>query len=273
MFTEQVNHYRDLIRQYPLGAHYGFVSQEVLDFCHSIEATHSREALANVHKLLLTSLIREFSARPLGLRLSPEVMELASHEHQRITREMTTNPNDFYLGFQDLFMKDLALCSGRLVPAGAQVLETHSRVPKRTSLRTVLFTALRAGGFYPWFQIHTSDKSLKEFTPDGWNRCYLRLAHLLELNPDIHGVFGSSWFYDPALREISPRLAYLRQTPEAHGAHFCFLSHDTASMELATSKSATRKALVEAGKYLPAKHLMLWRRQDLLAFAGRVTKA
>jgi len=41
-------------------------------------------------------------------------------------------------------------------------------------------------------------------------------------------MFGSSWFYDPLLADISPHLNYLRDVPMAGGAELFFVGTGTA---------------------------------------------
>jgi hypothetical protein len=53
------------------------------------------------------------------------------------------------------------------------------------------------------------------------------LASLLEMNPGVKvkvkGVFCSSWWYDPQLEAISPRLKYLSAVPTDNGAQLFFM--------------------------------------------------
>ena len=43
---------------------------------------------------------------------------------------------------------------------------------------------------------------------DGWNEAWATAAELCRGRPELAGMIGSSWFYDPPLTEISPRLAH-----------------------------------------------------------------
>ena len=75
----------------------------------------------------------------------------------------------------------------------------------------------------------------REFTPDAYDRCYLRMAQLLEFNPLIRGVMSSSWWFDPALEQISPDLVFLRRVPEENGAQL---------FKIGTSEDSGRDALL-----------------------------
>lgn len=128
---------------------------------------------------------------------------------------------------------------------------------------------MKAGGFAPWYQIHTHTSVIADFNEEGWEQCYRVIAGMLALNPIVKGMFGISWFYDPGLEEISPRLRYLRQTPLSGGARLFYRGGDeTENVRNATSKSETRRKLYEAGKYKPVAYAMVWRRADLLRWAG-----
>lgn len=192
----------------------------------------------------------------------------------RIADDLEVLPDAHYSLDHDAFVKDLAIAAQRLFPAGAQSFH-RSGVPRST-----LFEALspgtmsrglrffaRVGGFKPWFAIHSHTPDLAEFHEDGWRAMYRRVAATLRRHQDVLGVFGSSWFFDPRLADISPRLAYLRSIPVEHGALSLRLRSDATSVALATSKSAKRRRLVEAGRYRPTSYLLAWHRDDLIRWS------
>ena len=98
-------------------------------------------------------------------------------------------------------------------------------------------------------RVHTESRSLTEFNEQEWDNCYLRTAELLERRKDIRGLVGSSWFYDPKLLEISPRLAYLRQRPLERRAFL--LKHGTRPFDIdqATMASKDTASPIPRGKY------------------------
>lgn len=175
----------------------------------------------------------------------------------------------------DLTLKDLGLCSGRLLAGGAQLLEPGQRLARSAVLRAGLGQSVRflqllisLGGHGGLLEFHTSDRALQEFTPDGWDRCYLRAAEVLRAHPQARGVTGSSWFYDPSVEALSPRLAYLRQVPGAGGAQFFRLGPDAGAEHDALATSPTRRAAAAAGTYQPERWLMVWPRQALLSWVA-----
>lgn len=177
---------------------------------------------------------------------------------------------------QDLFQKEFGLATMRLYAAGSQLVDFRCGVPRSTVMKEgigsalpKLLTMMRLSGFRPWFQIHTHTFNLDAFNEAGWEECYLCCAELYQVHPDVLGMFGSSWFYDPALTTVSPRLAYLRQTPCDNGAALMFVVKAGEAIANATATSPSRRALYEQGKYLPTNYMLLWGREAQSAWAKR----
>jgi hypothetical protein len=91
---------------------------------------------------------------------------------------------------------------------------------------------------------------------------------MLELHPEIKGIWTGSWFNDPAIETVSPRLTYLRKMPQDNGA-YAFYSN-LASTSGALSKSKTRQKLYEEKKYIPKSYALIWPRKPLLKWAVSV---
>lgn len=81
-------------------------------------------------------------------------------------------------------------------------------------------------------------------------------------------MMGVSWFYDPQLDEVSPRLKYLRDVPLAGGARLVPVGASPASVALATATSVTRRDLYALGKYTPISNALVWSRRDMLKTHG-----
>ena len=172
----------------------------------------------------------------------------------------------------DVYWKDLGLVRGLLFPVGAQVVDTYSGFAIKPGFShgvvqgfNFLNLLLRYGrkGYY---QIHTHTPDLGEFSEQGWNDCYIRIADMLKINPKIKGVVAGSWFYDPIIENISPRLEYLSRVPIINGAQRFYLYEDKSGNALSTSK--TRRVLYEKGEYIPKVYLIVWLRKDILKWAG-----
>lgn len=176
----------------------------------------------------------------------------------------------------DLFHKEFGIATLRLYVAGAQVLDFRCGIPRSTLLKGGLQNLpknaakiFRLGGFRNYFQLHTHKFMLDAFNEEGWNECYLCCAELYELHPNVLGVFGSSWFYDPALNEISPRLSYLRETPLRGGAALFFVEEGGSANNNSLATSPTRRKLYEDGKYLPRNFMLAWGKTSQLAWARK----
>lgn len=177
---------------------------------------------------------------------------------------------------QDLFQKEFGLATLRLYAAGAQLVDYRCGVPRSTVVKGGLTSApgklatmAKLGGFHPYFQIHTHSFNLDTFNEAGWEECYACCAELYQVHPDVLGMYGSSWFYDPALSAISPRLAYLRDTPCNNGATLMFVVKGGEAIANATSTSSSRRALFEEGKYMPTNYMLIWGRDAQRAWAAR----
>ena len=128
---------------------------------------------------------------------------------------------------------------------------------------------MQLGGFKPFIQIHTHLSFLDDFNEEGWNECYRCCADLYRVRPDLLGMYGSSWFYDPALADISPRLDYLREIPVKGGAQLIFVEEGGEALDNALSTSPSRRKLHDEGKYMPRSYMMAWGRQQQMAWAAR----
>ena len=176
----------------------------------------------------------------------------------------------------DVFLKELGLATLRLYAGASSVIDPHSGVGRSLLWKgglhrlpgRLLFFA-RAGGFRPYFEVHVHKLYLDEFNEEGRNECYRCCADLYDLHPEVLGMIGGSWFYDPVVETISPHLAYLRTVPESGGARVLFVSHDDQAVINATATSEKRRALHAAGQYLPASWKLVWAKRDQLAWARR----
>jgi hypothetical protein len=250
-----------------------------LDAVRRVSTQSSEEDLSEVLRLLLLHLIDrapEIERAPHRLALPESIRTPLEIEQARIRNEYGSSGRVLALA-NDLYVKDLAVATFKLLPAGAQLVDVNYGVPRATILRAFRgsvgagFSAARylvgrCGGFRPAVEIHTSSKTLGEFTEDGWRRCYLRIADLMQLNPSIRSMYGMSWFYDPKLAEVSPRLSYLRDEPASFGARIFYWGSDEKTVANALATSETRRRKHEAGEYRPEGYLLVWSRRDMLQY-------
>lgn len=182
-------------------------------------------------------------------------------------------PETFFSISNDALIKDVAVCLGQMFPAGARLIDLHSGLPRKlllwqgASLPSALRFLYMAGGLRPWFETHVDPRDLSQFNEDGLRQMYLRAAALLEVNPQIKGIFGGSWFYDPALERLSPHLAYLQQLPRRHGARLLRALTTPGICRGALAKSQRRRDAYERGLYRPQCYFLAWPRGALLQWA------
>jgi hypothetical protein len=192
---------------------------------------------------------------------------------ERIRANALLAPEAFFSIDNDLLIKDLAVCLGQMFPAGARLIDLQSGLPRKLLLwqGAGMPSALRffhmAGGFRPWFETHVDPRDLSHFNESGLRLMYLRVAALLDANPQVRGVFGGSWFYDPVLEPISPHLAYLQQFPRQHGARLLRAMTTAGMIKGALAKSRRRREAYERGHYRPQWYFLAWPRSALLQWA------
>jgi len=171
-------------------------------------------------------------------------------------------------------VKDLSIAAQRLWPLGAVTVDPRLRLPARwmvqggprTFFRGVGVLA-RLGGNFPLYEIHAYNRHLSEFTEPGWEACYRRIARIMNDEPEVRGLYGGTWFFDPELERVSPRLTYLRRLPIKNGAMFARIPSTPDTYTNALQKSATRRQLYAAGQYEPRQYIMVWPRRSFLRWA------
>ncbi|APG28444.1 hypothetical protein A7E78_11650 [Syntrophotalea acetylenivorans] len=164
------------------------------------------------------------------------------------------------------------------VPCGAEDFDLNDRIPLSSCILAVarersvqsLFNYVRCRGKGVWLRSHTNTEYLDEFNEEGFDRYYLRIAELLIRRKHVRGLVSSSWFHDPQLLEISPRLSFLQTRPLERGAYLMRHRGSEKDLEFATRTSGTRRRLYEEGKYVPTMYSMIWGRKELISWAKSV---
>ena len=178
-------------------------------------------------------------------------------------------------GFADLssdsFLKDLWLARLVMIPAFAQVWWPWSGLSGRDVLRggpaALVHVFLHCGGRRPFLEGHTHDPVARAYWNEaGWREA-LRLAALaLPALPRAKGVFGTAWFYDPAVREISPRIAFAQDLQA--DAFRLRIGSNEAAIANATATSAERRNRYREGAYLPTDYALIWSRAAIRSTYG-----
>lgn len=210
------------------------------------------------------------SGARLGDGLTPKVKARSADALQFLADWLSEKADDSYRFPDDYFLKDYRFATGMTLPCGAQVVD----LAERPGIKTIVTVAAKSplvgwhAAMRPWFRPHTESRYLSEFNEDGWNRCFAEIGDLLAVMSDVAGMIATSWFYDPKLEEISPRLAYLRRVPCDAGA--IMVCHGTTDFDIksSTATSPTRRELYEQGKYMPTCWSIVWPRDAMLAWCA-----
>lgn len=212
--------------------------------------------------LAIDDVLRERSLTPALLARYPLALDRLAD-----TLEAMPDPYDFD---DELFIKDLRLVLGLGVPAGACILDIRSRmggtillgVARRDPLRV-----LRTGGKIPCFRLYLDPRYREAFNREGMIDYYREAGELLAHHPDVYGFVCKSWFMDPQLERVSPRLAHLSTIPLSAGAFVITRKASDGDRARALKTSPTRRALHEAGKYEPRAVSLVWPREGMIRWA------
>ena len=230
-----------------------------------------------VKRALIARLALNLPSAIGGLDLPDSILAVYPATFTRLANFLTEPPSDeAYDDSGEYFRKDVRFVLGLSVPCGARVIDLTSRVPLytvaysmwRAKDPTLLVRYLQARGTGRWFRHHVDSRHVSEFNEQGLEAFYLRVADLLRRREYIRGLTGTSWYYDPHVVTISPRLAYLHRLPE-RGAFLLPHGTNPSAVRNATKTSETRRRLYQEGKYTPVSFSMLWPREALLNWAAR----
>jgi len=208
--------------------------------------------------------------------LPQSVTSLYPDLFRRVAKFVTEGVGERY--DEEYFAKDVRYALGLTIPCGALQFDPKYRIGPKLILREVGKTKsartalayLKSGGWGRWYNEHLDLRAMREFNPDGWTAHCARMAEVLELNSDALGIVGVGWFYDPAVAENSPGLAYIQRTQLKYGAFRVRIGTEPHHIQNAIFRSAVRRKLYEEGKYLPTCFLLAWPRRAIIAWAHRL---
>jgi hypothetical protein len=277
--------YVDLIRKYPRLKSYQYISPEVKRLCEAVHTRGGEGVMELYHKCLLLALIIRALETSLGnMKIPDEIRGYYHLNFERITGDIENGTQEpgFYRYPDDKFMKDLGVCSLCLIPAGVQKLDLSTlpliflyRNGPAQLVARLRFIFLELGGMSPLFNQHTDSHDphlMAQFNPEGWRRTYMRFADIVAMNPEIRGVYGQTWFLDPQLDRVSPKLAYVMHINQTNGAAIFQLGSSPQGIADATFKSPTRRRLYELGEYIPQDYMQVWTRKKLISWAEEQKK-
>lgn len=250
--------------------------QQVLEQFERLKS-HGVNALAEYHRICLATLIALCNQRIKNHPIPESIESRLAVAYSKIHLKILTALDVSFLPDKDLFCKDLALCRLKLLPCEAELVDVCSGIPRSLAFKSVSqalrfsLVLYRARGARIWYESHWDRRLLKKFNSDYYEQHYLLVAQLLELNPEIRGLFGASWWYDPQLEDISPELSFLRSLPMANGASLFVMGEDEDATRDATLYSAQRLEMYKTGEYQPQMYFLVWPREALLEWATNTT--
>lgn len=273
MAGHPIESYLDAVAACDPAAPYHVVSANLASIERSVLERLGPDGLADLRATVLLALIGRPRSSPVFVA-TPEVLRLQEASFERIRATCRPEKRAHYVQYQDRFLKDLALATGRVFPAGARIVQPGVGFP-RSLVRAAGFG--QAAAFLALMmrlrtnkdscQLHVHPDELDEFDEAGWRRTLGRIARMLARNPTGRSVYGSSWLYAPELAKTSPRLGYIRAIAIEAGGEPFLVGIDRSGDALETSP--TRRRLFETGAYVPCTYAMIWRRDVIITLAGQ----
>lgn len=250
---------------------YYSISRRTLDVLKSIKAKNTRHYRQSCKKIMHDVLHASSSYLAKGNMAHHNEPYLAqSLEH--VLHALQTEGEDYFDIKNVLYIKDLAVASLKIKPAGPLIIE-RSGIPRKIATSggmrqffSFLKMTMMQRSLSPYYEIHHYTPLTEHFTEQGWHDAYRIIARMLHETPDCLGLLGGSWFYDPEVARISPHLGYLRDFPALHGAKFYRGWHSEDSTHCATLTSKKRKSLYAKGEYNPISYVMIWQRDAILTW-------
>jgi len=283
----------DIIRRFPLSDYLNAVksdkgvgrllyikrARKIKRAYKQIKSQYGTHVLALCFKLALCCFISDSLERLNHKKLPDEIKNLYHEWFEWVLEDFSKQPDDYYSSRCQSFAIDVLICSLRYIPIGGAWVAEIRNVGLRPFFSGgvkqffsyLYFIIFKAGGFSQYITTHTAVRTLRHFNEQQMNLVYQRIAELMKLNPRIKGFYRRSWFLDPKLENISPRLGYLVKIPLQNGVKLFHAGSTKQDIKYALATSPTRRRLYKEGKYLPTSHAFIWPRKDFLLFASKKT--
>ncbi len=257
-------------------SNYKQFSNLALEIHYNVKNDFSHSAAINYHRLFLLKYIEQ-SLNELNLgNFPPTVVQNFENHFERIYKRINTNnvTTDWIDFTQDKFCKEFSIIRLQAIPVGPQFITINqlslSMVKNQGILlfiKSMVSTLFLVRGYKPIYELHTNQIDpflMSHFNPNGWKTLFNNLAELVEKNKSIKCILGSAWFFDPALKEVSPEIAYIREYALEAGGFFMKLKTDDYVIKDATFMNRNRKKMFEEGKYIPTPYRVIIPRGSIL---------
>jgi hypothetical protein len=275
MFAQySVEDYTRLLDDTQQGESMFATSPRVTAFWNIVLDAWGANGLEAFNRVTMLALIESFEERAVAHNYPPAVLEQFRISFRRIERNIEHGEPGTYIHTGDNFIKDFSVCRQIAFPGGgAWVIDCHGGFPRRVLFKGGIGQFFRLAYLYlfvtrgnrPFYMPHIHNELTHWHTPEQRLACHARIAQMLERNPQVKGLSGSSWLLDPAVPHISPMLSWVRKIPSENGAWYFRVGEDIGGGAL--TRSATRRKLYEEGKYTPVAYMNIWPRKKMIAWA------
>ena len=226
------------------------------------------------HQILVYQLYLEDIGKIDSQDLPPGVLTYLKQDFERIVK-MAKKSDKKDLTFDNFqFFSYIEKLCFRCFPVGNHNMNIcgfpQSLIFKQSFLKKIDYakTIIQIRGNYPLFELHYNPYRLRLFNYEGWNEVFSLAAESLLNRKDVKGVFGVSWFFDPAIKDVSPEICYIRELIEKIGGRFFLFGSSEKDKNNAFYLSKVRKHAYEQGKYDPTSYMMIIPRSVLLKYYG-----
>lgn len=284
----QREHFKELFAQHPVDEYIRLLDDTqqaksmfhvpgpVAAFRRGVIKRWGPEALEIYHRVTMLTLMDAFVERASQFSYPPSILEQFRVHFARIRGHIARGKIGTYDHTEDNFIKDFAICRQTAFPAGGcWIIDQRSSVPRRVLITGGVIQFFKFAWLYLFiirgrryfYAPHIHNDLVALHNPEEGYAYRLRVAEMLQRHPEVKGMAAASWLNDPVVADISPQLRWVREIPSKNGAQYFRVSEDIDGGALI--RSATRRKLFRAGKYVPTQYLYVWPRHRLIGWATR----
>lgn len=238
------------------------------------------EAATDQIRIMLSRLVELNQDRIDELPCPKEVKLLVHREFQRIKECLSKGESKYFDLADDKLHADFRIACFARLPVGVEHIEIGG-MPRSLLVRGGFSQALQflrilcsVGVRPPYYESHLSHtiipfRFLLDYNYEARVATYRNIAACLQINPGCRGLIGGSWWFDPQIRTISPRLPDFAKIMLENGAFLFRYGRSPSALRNALYNSPTRQRLYNEKKYSPRDYIVVWPREPLIAWAKR----
>jgi hypothetical protein len=148
------------------------------------------------NRLLLAHLMANAERHARNV-IAPSIHCYIREDFDRILKALEKPRAGYYVRDNHLFRRDLAIARLKVIPNGFEFYDLNACIARKELLKggvaslvrfAATFQADLAKPLYPLYEPHWDRRYVKYFSPEEYERCCLRIADMIEANPDVRGV-------------------------------------------------------------------------------------